>query len=391
MDQQKQKKKTTEVRRGAKGSGTVRQRPDGKWEARCMINGKRRSFYADKQSEALKAMRTAQKEMDDGEYFETSNFSKISFEKWLDIWLEEYKKNELKPTTYYKIYRNLEKHIKPALGKIKLCDLDTTHIQRFCNGLLSNNLTPGTVKELQVMISCALKKAVELRYIKYNAAEKCTLPKIRREEIKPLTESEIVAFLKELENGERLKDLFTTILFTGMRRGEAIGLPWDAIDFKSGTITIKQQICRGIDGTYVSTPKNGKSRVLKPAPFVMDILQRVKREQSYNRLKFGLGWKNEQNLVFTQWDGTPLSDTNVNWRFKEIAKKIGRPDARLHDLRHTYAVVSLQEGDDPKTVQENLGHATASFTLEVYAHVSEKMRDQSAKRIQAYYEELNNA
>ena len=77
-------------------------------------------------------------------------------------------------------------------------------------------------------------------------------------------------------------------------------------------------------------------------------------------------------------------------RFKKAAEKVGRPDARFHDLRHTYAVISLQEGDDIKTVQQNLGHATASFTLDVYGHVSEKMKQESADRMQSYFEKITD-
>ena len=74
--------------------------------------------------------------------------------------------------------------------------------------------------------------------------------------------------------------------------------------------------------------------------------------------------------------------------FKKVATTIGRPDARFHDLRHTYAVTSLQEGDDIKTLQQNLGHATAAFTLDVYGHVSEKMKQESADRMERFYNKV---
>ena len=73
---------------------------------------------------------------------------------------------------------------------------------------------------------------------------------------------------------------------------------------------------------------------------------------------------------------------------QKVAAEIGVPNARVHDLRHTYAVLSLQNGDDIKTVQGNLGHATAAFTLDVYGHVSERMEEDSANRMQQYIENL---
>ena len=102
----------------------------------------------------------------------------------------------------------------------------------------------------------------------------------------------------------------------------------------------------------------------------------------------GEAWENEWDLVFTNEAGHFIFPQTALKRFKAAAAKIGRPDARFHDLRHTYAVTALQEGDDVKTVQANLGHATASFTLDVYGHVLEKMKNESAARMQAYFERV---
>ncbi len=216
------------------------------------------------------------------------------------------------------------------------------------------------------------------------------MPRIEKREIKPLTEPEISAFLSEIEN-EPLKDLFTVALFTGMREGEICGLPWEAVDFINGTVTVKQQLCKEkIKGGkhYIATTKNDKARTLTVAPFVIDILSKIKREQLADRFAMGQAWKNEFELVFTDKAGHFIVPQTALKRFKAIASKIGRPDARFHDLRHTYAVTALQEGDDVKTVQQNLGHATASFTLDVYGHVSEKMKKESAARMQNYFEKI---
>ena len=94
-------------------------------------------------------------------------------------------------------------------------------------------------------------------------------------------------------------------------------------------------------------------------------------------------------LVFTTPEGKHVSQTSIRYHFKKVVEEIGLPGSRVHDLRHTFAVLSLQNGDDIKTVQGNLGHATAAFTLDVYGHVSERMKDDSAARMQAYIENIS--
>lgn len=106
-----------------------------------------------------------------------------------------------------------------------------------------------------------------------------------------------------------------------------------------------------------------------------------------------IGWNTEEehkkSLVFTNLNGGFITPKRVYLHFKAAANEIGAPNARVHDLRHIYAVLSLQNGDDVKTVQENLGHASAAFTLDVYGHVSDKMKKDSAARMEEYIKNLN--
>ncbi|MBQ2735509.1 MAG: site-specific integrase [Clostridia bacterium] len=392
MDQQKQNKKQTEERRGAKGSGSVRQRLDGKWEARCTINGKRRSFYADKQSDALKAMRTAQKEKDDGEYFEPSN---MTLGQWMDIWLEEYKKTAIKITTYRTYKYSLEKYIKPMLGKIKLQEISSIQLQKFYNHLSNEKKRASrTIRNYNVMIKGALDHAIKLRLLSSNPCSGCIMPKKEKKEMHPLEAKDVERLLETIKTvSEPYQAMIKFALFTGMRRGEIMGLTWEAVDFEKSTITVKQQLIYDhldeINKFHLAPTKNNKTRVLLVAPFIMNLLKDVKQEQNKNWLKLGLGWNNQFNLVFTTNRGTPIYGRRLHKVFKEQVRKIGCMNVRFHDLRHTYAVIALQEGDSPKTVQEALGHATADFTLNVYAHVSEKMKNESAARMQAYFERLN--
>ncbi len=369
----------------AKNTGTVRQRPDGRWEARATVGGKRRSFYGDKQSDVVKAMRAALKASDDGMYFEPT---RITVSEWLDIWLKEYAAPSLKTLSLSTYDSRIRTHIKPALGKLKLSELNATHIQTLYNNLTRREgLSPKTVKNVHGILHKAISQAVKLRYIPYNPADACELPRMEKREIKPLTEAEIAAFLKEIAEGERLRDLFIVTLFTGLREGEICGLSWNAVNFRDGTITVKQQLQRGKEkgrGHFLSTTKNDKARIITAAPYVIDTLRQVYNQQIQERYAAGMAWANPWNLVFTDPLGGFIPPQTVLKHFKAACARIGRPDARFHDLRHTYAVVSLQEGDDVKTVQQNLGHATASFTLDVYGHVSEKMKQESARRMENF-------
>ena len=153
------------------------------------------------------------------------------------------------------------------------------------------------------------------------------------------------------------------------------------------------------DGGFQFAPlKNDKVRVIAPAPYVMEVLKSRKVKQMKDRLRAGDLWAAwstpaEQNkaLVFTNPLGQHLHPQTVYNHLTKLAAKIGAPDACVHDLRHTFAVLSLQNGDDVKTVQGNLGHATAAFTLDVYGHVSERMKEESAGRMQAFINSIKEA
>ena len=222
--------------------------------------------------------------------------------------------------------------------------------------------------------------------LRFNPADACKLPRVERKELAPLDDAQITAFLQTIK-GSRFETLLTVTLFTGMREGEVLGLTWDNVDFKAGTVTISKQALlhesEAGGGFRLGSTKNGKIRTIAPASAVMALLKQHKSEQAKQRLKVGKLWGNTA-LVFTDEIGLPLTKATVYRAFKKAAAEIGRPDARFHDLRHSYAVAAIRSGDDIKTVQGNLGHATAAFTLDVYGHVTEQMKQESAARMDAY-------
>lgn len=160
----------------------------------------------------------------------------------------------------------------------------------------------------------------------------------------------------------------------------------------SDAVYVNKQLqkTKKVGGTYcLASTKNSRNRTILAAPSVMALFRKQKSQQAQMRLLAGEAWSNEWGLVFTNELGGHLSHFTVYKHFKRIVKELGMPDERFHDLRHSFAVASIESGDDIKTVQSNLGHATASFTLDVYGHVSQKMRQQSADRMEKFIQKVS--
>jgi Site-specific recombinase XerD len=387
-------------RRGAQGNGTIRQRPDGRWEARYVTGydagtGKqiRKSVYGSTQKEVRQKLNAAVKALDDGTYTEPS---KMTVSQWLDIWLASYM-GGVKPRTLMTYTGDIENHIKPAMGAVKLEALNTHTIQTFYNALCQPRgekkaLSPKTIKNIHGCLHKALKQAVMLSYIRFNPSDACTLPRIERQDIKPLDEAQISAFLEAIQ-GHKYEIILQVVVFTGIRQGEAIGLTWDCVDFTNGTILISKQLQRtrgGNGGYHLVSPKNDRPRTITPAATVMTLLKQQRARQSEWKLRAGEDWLDQRNLVFTDALGNCIPPQTLYANFKRIAAQIGAPQARFHDLRHTFAVMSLQSGDDIKTVQENMGHHTAAFTLDTYIRSTEKMKRDSSDRMEAFIKTVKN-
>lgn len=388
------------ARKAAAGTGTIRKKTvtrNGKeytfWEARYTAGtdpgtGKQiqRSISGKTQKEVAKKLKEVTASLDAGTYIAPS---KMTVGEWLDIWARDYL-GGVKPFTVASYTATIKNHIKPALGAIRLEALNAHTIQSFYNSLGKPKgdkpgLSPKTVKNVHGVLHKALKQAVLIGYIRSNPADACTLPRIEKKQIKPLDEEQSRRFLEAIK-GHRLEDLFTVTLFTGMREGEVLGLTWNCVDFEKGLILINKQLQREKKkgGAYIFAPlKNDKARTITPAPWVMQLLRTHRSKQNEQRLRAGELWE-DSSLVFTDELGHHLAIHTVYSAFKKVAASIGCPDARFHDLRHSYAVAAIRSGDDIKTVQGNLGHATAAFTLDVYGHVTDQMKRESAQRMEQY-------
>lgn len=385
--------------RNAQGGGTIRQRKDGTWEARYTLGrdpgtGKQvqKSVYGKTQKEVRQRLQQITTAIDKGIYIEPS---KMTVEQWLKSWISEYT-GDVKPYTKRAYTTNIKNHIIPAIGSIRMEKLAPLQVQRFYNECIrgEKNLKPKTVKNIHGVLHSALKQAVMNGIIRSNPTESCTLPRIERVEIKPFDDEAERCFLQAIE-GDKHERLFIVDLYTGMRKGEILGLRWSDIDFEQGTITISKQLqvepFKG--GRYYLAPlKNDKERVITPAPYVMQVLREQRRHQNEARLLAGGAWDEGDlpGLVFTTETGRHLCHQTIGTRYKKLVTAAGLPDARFHDLRHSYAVASIRAGDDIKTVQSNLGHHSAAFTLDTYAHATAQMKRESADRMQAHIQAIKS-
>lgn len=375
--------------------GSIRQRPDGRWEARVTIGtnpgtGKpeRRSIYGKTQAEVRKQMTQILNALDTGTY---QRPDKTTVSKWMEEWIDTFCANKVKPLTLASYRGIIKNHINPRIGSLELQSVRGLHIQRLYNDMTEKGSSGKTVKNVGAILHKAFTVAIKQGILQSNPCDGAELPKVEKHEITPLADDEIPAFLNAL-NDEPMGNAYALCLLAGLREGECLGLSWAQVDFKRKRITISQQLQKekkkGAQYYIAPTTKSGKPRVIEPPAIAFEYLRAEQTHQLENRLKAGNEWTNPHNLVFTNEIGEHYRIFTFYSRFKRIAASIGRPDARPHDLRHTAATVAIASGADIKSVQDMLGHATASFTLNVYAHTSEQMMKDTASRVQGYYDSI---
>lgn len=213
--------------RAASGSGSIRQRPDGRWEARITTGtnpgtGKpiRRSVYGDTQAAVRKQMTAILRELDRGTY---QSPNKITVSEWMQEWLSTFCSGKVKLLTYQSYEGIIKNHITPAIGAIELQAVKGTHIQRLYNSMTKAGLSGKTVKNVSAVLHKAFSVALKQGMISANPCDAAKLPKAERHEITPLTDDEIPKFLASIEDSP-MRNAFALCLFAGLREGECLGL-----------------------------------------------------------------------------------------------------------------------------------------------------------------------
>ena len=366
------------------GGGSIRQRPNGKWEGRIMINKKTHTVTADSREEAQEKLNLISNPF---EFLSKIKPETVTVADWVKVWFEVYGA-DVKASTIKRYDIDTRLRIVPYLGNYRVIDLKPVDIKKLYSIAQKNGLSTKSIKNLHGTLHTILNTAVENEIIIKNPASNVKIPRSDKpqKEMRPFKDTEVATFIS-LINGHELEGLFFIALFTGMREAELIGLTWDCVDFEKKTIKVYQQLPKDLnhyDEIHFTSLKNGKSRIIVPPDEVFTVLHKVSLQQKMAQLKAGEDWKNNNDFVFTTQNGRHLSYQTIYRKFKAIASKMGLPEVRFHDLRHTYATLAIQNGADIKTVSSNLGHSTVAFTLQVYGHVSDTMRRDCADKLNAF-------
>ena len=370
------------AKRRANGEGSIRKRKDGRWEGRYTagrdpVTGKAiyRNVLGKTQSEVKEKLKSA---------IEKTSVLPLKTEhytvgQWLDTWMENYAKLQVRASSYKTYQGFISNHIKPTLGDMPLEKLTAMDLQRLYKHLLESGrvectesrskpkgLSVKTVRNINQMISSALNCAVEQHLIPTNPTKGCVLPKLERKEMKILPPESLGTFFEEARRSG-VFELYYIDLATGLRRGELLGLKWSDIDLDKGIIHVRRQVLR----------QNGK---VVEAP--------LKTKNSYRNIAIGAdavkvlkGMEQKDEYVFPSPFGGPMSPDSVLHMLQRVLRRAGLERIRFHDLRHTFSVLALQNGVDVKTLSAMLGHYSAGFTLDTYAHVTTSMQKQAANAV----------
>ena len=341
-------------KRRANGEGTIHKRKDGRWEGRYTAGhdpetGKAiiKNVLGKTQTEVKEKLKKAIEGNAGIDYGRAKTYTVGS---WLEVWMENYAKIKLRPSTYKTHQGFLKNHIQPNIGNIPLSELTSLDLQKFYKHLLEGGrvdrieaknkpkgLSPKTVRNIHQMIGSAYNLAMEQKLVSKNPTQGCALPKVEHREMKTLTSEQLGAFFHEArESG--VYELYYLDLATGLRRGELLGLKWSDVDFQRGTLKIQRAISRQ-NGKVVEAPLKTKNayRTLPLSADAISVLEQQKNKSG------------KSEWVFPSPTGKPMSPDSVLHMLQRVLKRAGLPRIRFHDLRHTFATMALQNGVDVKT------------------------------------------
>ena len=348
-----------------------------------------------KEKEAELQLKMAQKEQ---QHF--SKFTDTLFTQFMSSWVDMMK-NSVEDTTYAAYSMTINKKIVPYFNEkhpgLLLREVTPKHIQDYYTHEMNDNgLSANTVIHRHANIRKALQYAMKTGLILSNPADLVERPK-KNQFVGGFYNEKELAKLFEAVKGDPIELGVLVAAFYGLRRSEVVGLKWDAIDFEKKTITVRHtvtQMCLDGKSTIVQKDRTKTKSSYRTLPLVEpfeELLLRLKEEQAHNRKLCGRSYsKKYTEYIYVDQLGQLIKPGYITQHFPQVLEKNGLRKIRFHDLRHSYAVASLRAGDDIKTVQGNLGHHSAAFTMDTYAHVTTQMKRESADRMQAHIQAIKS-
>ena len=367
------------------GQGTVRHRSDGRWEGRHIVgydeNGKAitKSVLAKTKLACIEKLKKLQSEHNEAAPDKLK--SNMRFGDWMNYWYENHSKPTIRPSTQKGYEALINGHAIPGLGHIPLNKLTQADCQKFLNEMKNNGrkshrdtkgaaMSERSVRLCHLVIRMSLDRAVKDGLIKKNPILGVKLPQAEQKEMKVLTKAEIQRFLIQAKE-EGLYELFLLELTTGLRRGEILALTWSDLNFETGELHISKQATLVSGKITISEPKTKAAFRTIILPPVMEEVIREYQKDAFSHLMFPSRLKPDQ----------PIDPGHIRKRLQVILERAGCKKIRFHDLRHTFATMSLEHGMDLKTLSTIIGHVSAKTTLNIYTHITSEMQENAAASI----------
>lgn len=310
--------------------------------------------------------------------------NKITVEQFLAEWLPRRERTGkgLKPTTVSNYRRYIENDITGSkVGVMKLSELRRDHVQRYVDQLMNDGRGAETIHRIVAVLKTAFKYAVRDGYMGANVAQDIDLPTVERKAITVWEIKDLQAFFAEAAK-HRLGDVFQLIARTGLRRGEALGLRWEDVDFVEAKLNIRNSRVevRGVAVEQESVKTDASKASVELDPAAVDALMRWKISQDAEREMYGELWEGVGH-VFTMPDGSPLNPSYVTKLFTKLRKTAGAPALTLHGLRHEHAALMAQAGVDVMIISKRLRHSNIAVTSNFYGHLMPNVSRNAASKV----------